>query len=372
MAILISLKKLRMKHQAHDSQSGDNALSQGRDELDLNYEIRMSRSAHAAIMAEFCAGATMANLYRMLAPWNGSTRVDGRPARCPHLLGSNAIPLPYQQRSDNIEDFGCGLIVEANSASGDTNSREQSPGISHTDRQRTYPGPRPSFSISNIMRRPSGIPAQPFTDRTLEWTDELIHNEVRNAVAAQFDWPGDINISKLGLKLSPPEYSGGDTIDELLRFVKELTNYFIIYNLMKDDLDCLGVAVLGTLLKGKAQNWYQHTIDNNANGIWMFEEDLVVLKWYFVKDASSRDTASKFKRVFQKDKSVMELKRELEQLSKQMVQPPSDYHIARRFLLVLDIDIQSAVIRFGFNPENHDLDTIYKAVRQVESSQTYE
>jgi hypothetical protein len=75
----------------------------------------------------------------------------------------------------------------------------------------------------------------------------------------------------------------------------------------------------------------------------MFEEALVALKQYFVKDASSRDAASKFERIIQKDRSVMELKRELEQLSKQMVQPPSNYHMARRFLLALNIKIQSAV-----------------------------
>ena len=108
--------------------------------------------------------------------------------------------------------------------------------------------------------------------------DKLIRNEVRNAEAAQFDWLGDINISKLGLKLSPPEYSGGDTIDELLRFMKEVTNYFLIYNLMRDDLDCLRVVVFSTLLKGKAQRWYQHAVDNNADGVWTFEEALVALK----------------------------------------------------------------------------------------------
>ena len=48
----------------------------------------------------------------------------------------------------------------------------------------------------------------------------------------------------------------------------------------------------------------------------------------------------------------MELKRELEWLSKQMVQPPSDYHMARRFLLALNIKIQSTVIKFRFNPED--------------------
>ena len=154
--------------------------------------------------------------------------------------------------------------------------------------------------------------------------------------------------------------------------MKELTNYFLIYNLMREDVDRLRVAVFGTLLKGKAQKWYQHAVDNNADGAWTFEEALVALKQYFVKDASLQDTATRFDKIFQKDKFIMELRRELEWLSKQMVQPPSEYHMARRFLLALNIDIQSAVIRFGFNPENHDLDTIYEAARQVELSQTYE
>ena len=78
----------------------------------------------------------------------------------------------------------------------------------------------------------------------------------------------------------------------------------------------------------------------------------MALKRYFVKDALSRDAASWFERIVQKDRTVMELKRELERLSKQMVQPPSDYHMARRFLLALNIKIQSAVIKFRFNPED--------------------
>ena len=54
--------------------------------------------------------------------------------------------------------------------------------------------------------------------------------------------------------------------------MKEVTNYFLIYNLMREDLNCLRVTVLGTLLKGKAQKWYQHAVDNNTDGVWTFEE----------------------------------------------------------------------------------------------------
>jgi hypothetical protein len=248
--ILVSLRKLRMKEQARVSYCGDFGLNQGWDETDLDYEIRMSHSAHAALMAEFHASATTNDLYRALAPQDGSTRVTNPPARCLFLSGSNTIPLPSRRSTRDIQEPSRNPIAEGDSMGGNTDSREESPGVNHTDRRGAYPGPRPSFSISTIMRRPSTLPTQPFTDWMLERTDKLVCNEVQNTMAAQFDWPGDVNISKLGLKLTPLDYSGGDTIDELLRFVKELTNYFLIYNLMKEDLGHLRVTVLGTLLKG--------------------------------------------------------------------------------------------------------------------------
>ena len=77
--------------------------------------------------------------------------------------------------------------VESNSAGGTCNSRDESPGIGQTDRWGMYLGARPSFLISNIMRQLAGTTAQPFADQTLERTDELVRNEVRNAEAAQFD-----------------------------------------------------------------------------------------------------------------------------------------------------------------------------------------
>jgi hypothetical protein len=116
------------------------------------------------------------------------------------------------------------------------------------------------------MRPNNGITTHPFADRTLERTNDLVCNEIKNAEATQFDQPVDLNILKLGLKLTAPKYNGGDTIDELLHFLKELTNYFLIYNLMKPDMDRFRVSLLGQMLKGKAQKWYQQAINNNADG----------------------------------------------------------------------------------------------------------
>jgi hypothetical protein len=176
-----------MKEQARLGRSSDFGFVQGWDETDLDYEIRMSRSARAALLADFRAGVTANGLYKAMAPQDGSTRVANPPARRPFLSGSNAIPLPSRRSARDVQEPGQNPMTEGDSTGGNTNSREESPGVNHMDRRGAYPGPRPSFSISTIMRRPSTLPAQPFADRTLERTDELVRNEVRNTTAAQFD-----------------------------------------------------------------------------------------------------------------------------------------------------------------------------------------
>ena len=259
------------------------AFKRGHTESASTYKARLTQSAHAAIITELHNGTTLADLYRILGPYGWSNRVAGTQQPCQFTTDSNNIPLPSRQRPHN-DNPPSGALRDGESISGNNSLRVESPGLNTPG---GFTGPWLSFSISTMMRPNNGITAQPFTDRTLERTDDLMRNEIKNTEAAQFNQPADLNISKLGLKLKLPEYNGGDTIDELLHFVKELTNYLLIYNIMRPDMDHFRVLLLGQMLKGKAQKWYQHMIDNNMDGAWMFEETIIALKQYFVKDASS-------------------------------------------------------------------------------------
>ena len=153
-----------MKWQAWSGCSGAFSLDKGRNESDSAYETRMDRSAQAAIIAELHAGTTTTDLYRTLAILDDLVRVMEQPSRCPFLTGSNSIPLPIQQGNNNAQEPNQSQAVESNSARGTSNSRDESPGIGWTDRRGTYLGAWPSFSISNIMRQPTGTTAQPFMD----------------------------------------------------------------------------------------------------------------------------------------------------------------------------------------------------------------
>ena len=77
---------------------------------------------------------------------------------------------------------------------------------------------------------------------------------------------------------------------------------------MKPEADQYCLRVLGCILKGKALKWYQHTINYRVGEQWTFEEAMVGLKRYFVKDASSQDAATKFDSMKQLSHTVLELR----------------------------------------------------------------
>jgi hypothetical protein len=174
------------------------------------------------------------------------------------------------------------------------------------------------------------------------------------------------------MKIALPEYIGGESIDTFLKFLRELLVYLINYNLMKPEADAHQVSLLGLTLKDRALRWYQHTIHLNADGDWTFELVMIELKQYFVKDVSSRDAVTRFNRLLQKQRTVTELKKDLEQLSQQMIQALSDYDMSQWFLNALKPEISGTVVCYGVNSENSDLDTIFKMAKSVEQGMFYE
>lgn len=209
------------------------------------------------------------------------------------------------------------------------------------------------------------------TDRSSERTDEIIQKEINDAICAVENRSEAINVGKM-MKVSSPEYIGGELIDAFLRFLWEFLVYLINYNLMKPEADAHRVSLLGSVLKDRALRWYQHTIHLNADRDWTFELAMIELKRYFVKDVLLRDTATRFDRLSQKQRTVMELKKDLEQLSQQMIQMPSDYNMSRQFLNALKPEIAGTVVRYGINSKNSDMDAIFKMAKSIEQGMFYE
>ena len=155
------------------------------------------------------------------------------------------------------------------------------------------------------------------TNRSSERTDKIVRGEIRDAYRASRFRSDKINIGKM-MKIPLPEYSGGESIDSFIKFLREILLYLVNYNVMGPDDDASRVGILGSTLKDRALKWYQHTIHLNADGSWTFEMAMIELKRYFVKEASSRDAATKFDHLEQGSRTVMELHKDLERLSQQM------------------------------------------------------
>jgi hypothetical protein len=51
------------------------------------------------------------------------------------------------------------------------------------------------------------------------------------------------------MKISLPEYIGGESIDTFLKFLREFLVYLINYNLMKPEADSHRVSLLGSAVK---------------------------------------------------------------------------------------------------------------------------
>src|SRR6201995_2932178 len=208
-------------------------------------------------------------------------------------------------------------------------------------------------------------------DRPLEKTDILVIKIVEDTTEACISRGEEINLHKLGFKFTLPEYSGSDTLESFLRFAKEATKCLSLSRLLKPGNAGIQTDVLGQMLKGKAQTWYQHTIGNNTNQETSLAEALVAMKRYFIKDASSRDAAAKFDRLKQGSRTVVELFRELERISMQMVETPSSYDSKCRFMSALNRETAIEVTRMGFTPETRAREELLQAARQVEQSQFY-
>lgn len=86
------------------------------------------------------------------------------------------------------------------------------------------------------------------------------------------------------MKIPLPEYTGSESIDAFLKFLREFLVYLVNYNLMGPNADLHRVSLLGASLKDRVLRWYQHTIHLNTDGLWTFELAMMELKQYFIKD----------------------------------------------------------------------------------------
>ena len=337
MDALIQLKILEYKR---DASTGSRLIAhrRGNRETSPDYETRLYNTASNFILTELRSGVNVNVLFERLSPLRRQARFeDARPNT--RATSSNTLHVRPDRRVNELSEntsrreqpqtpraqpspLGSG---DGNSDASRQNSAgspiEREPPLSYVSRRL-----RPSMSISHLGEPlDAGPPTN--TNRSSERTDKIVRGEIRDAYRASQFRSDKINIGKM-MKIPLPEYSGGESIDSFIKFLREILLYLVNYNVMGPDDDASRVGILGSTLKDRALKWYQHTIHLNADGSWTFKMAMIELKRYFVKEASSRDAATKFDRLEQGSRTVMELHKDLERLSQQMVQTPTEYDMS--------------------------------------------
>jgi len=249
-----------------------------------------------------------------------------------------------------------------------------------------FPGRRRSTQVlfnSPLPRRREETPISP--DRNtrsipstvkanMEHSDDRVIQMIRYAAAEVANEPEHpVHLSKLGIKVNTPKYSGDSSLAVFESFMTDLLRLLKTYQLFKPDYDKTHIRILGTGLEGAAKEWFNHTVDTNDihSPQWTFEEVVLALKDRFVHRASSQDAAVQFDQFTQSKRGVMEYYNMLRSYAQRMVEKPSSYDFRRRFLNGLSYGIRHRVLDYGLAPETAEVDSILQLALQVETSSQY-
>src|SRR6202795_3997532 len=108
------------------------------------------------------------------------------------------------------------------------------------------------------------IPGQYRLKVNMEHSDDRVIQMIRYAAAEVVNEPDHpVHLSKLGIKVNTPKYSGDSSLAVFESFMTDLLRLLKTYQLFKPDYDKTHIRILGTGLEGAAKEWFNHTVDTN-------------------------------------------------------------------------------------------------------------
>jgi hypothetical protein len=103
-----------------------------------------------------------------------------------------------------------------------------------------------------------------------------------------------------GLRVNLPEaYAGEDDIERIDNWLQGLLCHFKLNRLTADDRDADRVLVLGTCLKGKAEQWFNHEVECplRVTPDWTYETVIIGLFRLFITTATAQQAVHRYGQV---------------------------------------------------------------------------
>ncbi|KAK7682124.1 hypothetical protein QCA50_014710 [Cerrena zonata] len=175
------------------------------------------------------------------------------------------------------------------------------------------------------------------------------------------------------MKLAAPDpYDGKDDVEAFDVWLSQTCRWLRLTRMTGPSMDPVRLDILGQILTGEAQRWYNDVIDNpdRVERTWDFEMAILALYTRFVRRSTILAATERYDAVrYSRSGGAAQLINDLMRHAARMVQPPDDYSIRRRLWILLPEEVTSHLGKSrGLAAEWSSMEEIVRQATQVEDA----
>ena len=174
------------------------------------------------------------------------------------------------------------------------------------------------------------------------------------------------------MKITQPKaYKGQDSINIFDEWVNQILRWFRIYKVTGLDCDVDRVTYTGACLEDLAAQWFDQEVKGPDRVIpdWTFEDLICTLFMRFVHEVSVQNAAKKYNKTrYSSERGALMFYNDIKCHAAQMVQPPDEYSVQRKFINGLPMSIAEGVVKScRISAEHSPMEQILVEVQRMES-----
>ena len=175
------------------------------------------------------------------------------------------------------------------------------------------------------------------------------------------------------MKITQPKaYKGQDSINIFNEWVNQMLHWFRIYKVTGPDHDVDRVTYTGACLEDLAAQWFDQEVKGPDRVIpdWTFKDLICTLFVHFIHKVSVQNVAEKDDKMgYSSEQGALVFYNDIKCHAAQMVQPPNEYSVWRKFINGLPMSIMEGVVKScRISAEHSPMEQILVEVQRMESA----
>ena len=258
----------------------------------------------------------------------------------------------------------------------DDDDEEPPPRQAREDRRTRSPTPYGGRNPPSSFYLPPGRTTRNTRFATVDAQDADRRSEtewIRRIIKEKLSDPVPENPALKSIKVSPPEsFDGKDDGESFDTWLAQVCRWFRLTRVAGPEMERVRVDLLGQVLSGEAQRWYNDVIDNpdRVEKTWGFTNAVVALYIRFIHKSTILTAAEKFDAVrYHRSGGAAQVLNDLLRYASRMVQPPDEYSLRRKLWGVLPDEIVSILGKSrGLSAEYTNKEEIVRQATQIEDA----